>query len=151
MSGEQQTTDRDAHPRLSSRRIPLAIVAAALVAIAVVGEVVFTRMSDHRYRERSATLARNLAVMRSAISTYRQKHGSGPARLGDLVSDGELRRVPVDPITGSDRTWRVVREEEVRLDDFARSERPAARPPTIEEVHSGAPGKDRSGKAWAEY
>lgn len=98
---------------------------------------------------REATLRSDLTALRSAIRTYHAKHQVNPALLDELIRDGELRAIPVDPITSSATTWRPTLEENVRVDDFQAG---AARPrPAISDVHSGAVGVDSSGKAFADY
>jgi general secretion pathway protein G len=92
----------------------------------------------------------DLAVMRRAIDDYFAKHHSYPHSLSDLVRDGELRTIPVDPITGSPATWRVMKRETVSVDDFT-SRAAAPESSEIVDVHSGAPGNDPGGHPWSSY
>jgi general secretion pathway protein G len=94
-------------------------------------------------------LAQNLARIRSAIGLYRQKHDHGPATLEELTEDGHLRYVPVDPITKA-KDWHLDTEETVRSNDFSGKDA-AGNTSYILDVHSSAPGKDASGKAYSEY
>jgi general secretion pathway protein G len=150
MSSEPQNTDLPARPARARLRTLLA-VAAILVAAAVIAWIAATRMREQRERERSATLARNLAALRAAIAAYKHKNGSGPAALNALVRDGQLQRIPADPVTGSSATWVLEYEQEVRADDFQSTAPAAARPAAIVEVRSGARGRDPHGKQWVDY
>jgi general secretion pathway protein G len=100
-----------------------------------------------------ATLLRaQLASMRHAIATYRAQRGHPPKTLDDLVAAHLINAVPVDPITNSATTWKTDVEESVAVnDDFRATTTTAATPSGIIDVHSGAPGRDASGKPWAEY
>jgi len=117
--------------------------------------IVMIASSHQRSRAKAAEEAREtqlrseLASMRNAIRTYHMKHQANPASLNDLVRDGELREIPVDPLTSSKTSWRPTLEENVRVDDFQPGAAHAQ--PTMSDVHSGAPGHDSSGKAFAEY
>jgi general secretion pathway protein G len=48
--------------------------------------------------------------MRSTLRQYRGDRRTYPASLRDLVADGYLRTIPVDPITRSRDTWRATYE-----------------------------------------
>ena len=90
-----------------------------------------------------------LKVMRKAIDGYYAKHHEYPHTLQDLVRDGELRRIPDDPITKLP-TWRTTVQESVTTNDFGTA---TTSTPTqgIVDVHSSAPGKDNHGRAWSDY
>jgi general secretion pathway protein G len=53
-------------------------------------------------------LRNNLHALRSGIDAYTLERRTPPQTLQDLVSAGYLSEVPVDPMTGSDRTWQIV-------------------------------------------
>ena len=95
------------------------------------------------------TLRADLAAMRHAIGDYHAKHGRNPSSLNDLVTDGELRLIPTDPITHSSKTWKATVEESVSVDDFQPGSAKAA--PVIVDVHSGASGSDSTGRPFADY
>lgn len=99
--------------------------------------------------ERESRLRAALTSIRHAIGTYRTKHQHNPPTLNDLVTDGELRAIPTDPVTHSNTTWKTTVEESVSVDDFQPGTAKAA--PTMVDVHSGATGSDSSGRAFADY
>lgn len=100
-------------------------------------------------QEREARLQEALTSIRHAIGTYHAKHQRNPPSLNDLVTDGELRVIPTDPITHSNMTWKATIEESVSVDDFQPGTAKAA--PTLLDVHSGAGGSDSSGRPFADY
>ena len=48
-------------------------------------------------------LKNNLFTLRTVIDEYTYDKQKAPQTLQDLVSDGYLRQVPMDPITGNRR------------------------------------------------
>src|SRR5947208_8932085 len=57
-------------------------------------------------RAKESVLANNLYTLRTVIDNYSYDKGKAPAQLQDLVSEGYLTKLPVDPMTGSNQTWR---------------------------------------------
>src|ERR1051326_8546821 len=92
------------HPMRSGKRrrgftlIELMIVMAIIVILIGVA-VPFYQKSIIRAKE--TVLHNNISAMRTAIDEYTYDKQKAPANLSDLVSDGYLRDVPKDPITGS--------------------------------------------------
>ncbi len=123
----------------------LAGVAVLIVAIAIAVMNTRTSVDSRPY----AVLRADLKGMREAIKGYRAKHQHNPTSLNDLVTDGELRAIPADPITKSKTTWKVTVEETVAVDDFQPGS--AKRAPSIVDVHSGASGSDSSGRPFSDY
>ena len=81
-------------------------------------------------RSRETVLHNNLFTIRTMVDEYTVDKGYAPATLDDLVSDGYLRQVPADPITGSNQTWKIIMEDT-----------PAggsSQPPGIFDVRSGS-------------
>jgi general secretion pathway protein G len=77
----------------------------------------------------------DLHQMRDALDKYFGDNNRYPDQLQDLVTKRYLRRIPPDPITGSDKSWVVVPPKDPRLGGVA-------------DVKSGAPGKARDGTAF---
>ena len=66
-----------------------------------------------------------------------------PKELRDLVTDGYLRDVPKDPITGSNDSWKIV------MEDPGQAVNPNE--PGIWDVRSGATGKSLEGTAYSDW
>jgi general secretion pathway protein G len=74
-------------------------VMATLLAIAV------PRYHASVEKSREAVLHQNLALLRETLDKYYGDKGKYPDALEDLVRANYLRRIPLDPVTGSDSTW----------------------------------------------
>jgi general secretion pathway protein G len=120
--------------------IELMVVVALISVLAGMGVVMY-RNSIVRTQE--AVLREDLFRMRDAIDQYYADKAKYPASLEALVSDGYLRRVPVDPITHSSETWVTVPSE------------PDPGDPTAEvgifDVKSGAEGTSIDGSNYADW
>lgn len=62
-------------------------------------------------RAKESVLHNNLQTLRSVIDNYTYDKEKAPQSLQDLVSEGYLRTIPVDPMTGSNQTWRTIMED----------------------------------------
>jgi general secretion pathway protein G len=62
-------------------------------------------------RAKESVLKQNLFTLRTMIDEYTYDKQKAPQSLQELVSEGYLRQVPVDPMTGSNNTWRTIMEE----------------------------------------
>ena len=49
--------------------------------------------------------------LRTAIDEYTYDHGKAPQSLAALVREHYLLAIPVDPMTGSRNTWRIMLED----------------------------------------
>ena len=113
----------------------------ALVAIAC---------NDHQQQlEREAALKQNLMEIRKAIASYKADRGQYPPTLDDLVPK-YLRAMPTDPLTHA-TDWRVTTEETVQPSSDFQTTTSAPASSVVIEVHSNAPGTDRSGVPYANY
>lgn len=62
-------------------------------------------------RSKEAVLRNNLFTMRTVIDEFTMDKGKAPQALQDLVEEGYLRQVPVDPMTQSEQSWKVIMED----------------------------------------
>jgi general secretion pathway protein G len=62
-------------------------------------------------RSKETVLKNNLMSIRTVIDEYTYDKQKAPQSLQDLVSEGYLRTVPVDPMTGSNETWKIIMED----------------------------------------
>ncbi len=88
--------------------IELMIVMAIIVILVAVAIPHYTKSI---LAAKESVLHSNLSAMRSAIDEYSYDKQKAPQTLQDLVSDGYLRDVPRDPITGSNDTWKIIMED----------------------------------------
>ena len=127
----------------------LAFGIVVILAIVFVSHTMRRRAAEAQ-QAKEAALRSDLAAMREAIRNYTVEYHTGPHSLRELVSDHRLATVPVDPVTGSISTWRATVEEKVQTDDFS-STASTAPATSIVDVHSGATGRDSSGRRWSDY
>ena len=85
------------------------MIVMAIVVILIGIAVPYYQKSILRARE--SVLRNNLFTIRQVIDEYSYDHQKAPQNLTDMVTDGYLRGVPVDPITGSSQTWQVIMED----------------------------------------
>ena len=120
--------------------IELLIVIALITVLATMGVVQY-RNSIQNSRE--AVLHTDLFRMRDAIDQYYADKGKYPSSLDTLVSDGYMRKIPIDPVTNSTDTWQTVPAE-------ADPGNPSAEP-GIYNVKSGATGTGLDGTSYSEW
>ncbi len=94
-------------------------------------------------RARESVLRNNLATIRSMIDEYTIDKQKAPETLQDLVSDGYLRQVPQDPMTGSNDTWKTIMEDAPVAG--------GSNPPGIFDVRSGSDKTALDGTAYADW
>ena len=79
------------------------LIVVAIIGILATMAVVQLRQTPQRAKE--AALKENLYVLRNLIDQYFTDKGKYPDSLQTLVDDGYIRKIPVDPFTGTDTTW----------------------------------------------
>ena len=135
-SGNPAPARRSAGYTLIELIIVMAII-SILVAIAV------PMYQKSLIRTKESLLKNNLFTMRTVIDEYTFDKQKAPQTLDDLVNDGYLRGIPVDPITGSSQTWRVIMEDAISSVDQTQ--------PGIFDVRSGSDLKSLEGTSYAEW
>jgi general secretion pathway protein G len=93
-------------------------------------------------RAKESVLKNNLFTLRTVIDNYSYDKGKAPQNLQDLVTEGYLQKLPMDPMTGSNQTWRTVMEEASQ--SVSQSE------PGIFDVHSGSDKMSLEGTAYSD-
>ncbi|HXK02462.1 MAG TPA: prepilin-type N-terminal cleavage/methylation domain-containing protein [Verrucomicrobiae bacterium] len=62
-------------------------------------------------RAKESVLKNNLFTLRTCIDNYTYDKQKAPQTLQDLVTEGYLQKLPVDPMTGSNQGWRTIMED----------------------------------------
>ena len=128
----------------------LAIVLGVIMILGAAYGARIIRNEKIAHFQRADGVRQNLQTMRKAIADFRAAEGRYPRELAELVPK-YLRAIPVDPVTQSATTWRVTTEETVQpSSDFMTDTAPKTEK-YIVDVHSGASGKDATGKPFADY
>ena len=94
-------------------------------------------------RSKESVLRSNLFTLRTMIDEYTIDKQHAPQTLQDLVSEGYLRQVPQDPMTGSDQTWKIIME--------GTAIGGVNSPPGIFDVKSGSDKTALDGSAYADW
>ncbi|MBZ5610657.1 MAG: type II secretion system GspH family protein [Acidobacteriia bacterium] len=88
--------------------VELMIVMAIIAVLLSVAIPIYSRSIT---RSKESVLKNNLFTLRTVIDEYTYDKQKAPQTLQDLVSDGYLRTVPVDPMTGSADSWKIIQED----------------------------------------
>ena len=108
-----------------------------LVVIAVLAGIVVPKYLDRIDEANETVLKQDLAGMRTAIDQFYRDKGNYPSGLSDLVSQRYIRAVPVDPITKSATSWKLVPSKSSEQNIF--------------DIKSGALGKSKDGSEYANW
>jgi general secretion pathway protein G len=109
--------------------IELLIVMTLIIILASIG---MTQYRSSVTRAQEAALKENLFRMRDAMDQFYADKNKWPADLAELVSEGYIREVPIDPFTKSKDTWQT-----------SQAEPDPANPASaggVDNVHSGSTG-----------
>lgn len=112
-------------------------IVSLLVTIAI---PIYTRAIT---RTKESILRSNLFTMRTVIDEYTYDKQKAPQTLQDLVTEGYLKQIPLDPITGTNDTWRLEMEDAMRAANQTE--------PGIFDVKSGSDQKASDGTAYADW
>jgi general secretion pathway protein G len=132
-----------------------------MTIIGILAAIAVPALRDSPQRAREATLKEDLFALRSVIDQYHGDKGNYPADLQTLVTDGYIRKIPLDPMTKSAETWVVAYEEAPSPDSSgsgstglgsSSSPDPAApSTPGIIDIHSGSAGKALDGTLYKDW
>jgi general secretion pathway protein G len=120
--------------------IELMIVMAVIAILVSIAVPIYNRSIT---RAKESVLRNNLFTMRTVIDEYTYDKQKAPQSLQDLVSEGYLRAIPVDPITGSADTWKPIIEDS--LNAVNQTE------PGIFDVRSGSDKTSLEGTPYSEW
>ena len=85
-----------------------------LVVLALISILATMGMAQYRsgvLHAREAVLKTDLFDLRDAIDNYYADKGQYPGSLDALVTDGYVRRIPVDPFTNVADSWQTILSE----------------------------------------
>jgi general secretion pathway protein G len=92
---------------------------------------------------REAVLKTDLQTMRAAIDSYTMDKQKAPQALDDLVQEGYLKQIPVDPMTRTKDTW--VPDTSDAMYSIDETE------PGITDVHSGSEETGSDGQPYSAW
>ena len=139
-SGQGTVKMRKRRFRSGMTLIELMIVVSIIITVISVAVPLYQKAI---IRSKESVLKQNLFTMRSLIDEYTFDKEKAPQSLQDLVTEGYLRQLPVDPFTRKNDSWRVVMEDTLQSVD--------QKEPGIFDVHSGAEGTALDGSKYSEW
>jgi general secretion pathway protein G len=96
-----------ARSRLGFSLIELLIVMSIIVVLVSIAVPLYQKSI---LRTKESVLHNNLFTLRTVIDEYTYDKQKGPQTLQDLVTEGYLREIPMDPVTGL-RSWKIIMED----------------------------------------
>ena len=120
--------------------IELMIVMAIIGVLAVVAIPSFVGAIK---QAREAVLKEDLHVLRAAIDSYTMDKEKAPQSLDDLVQEGYLKEVPVDPMTRAKDSW--VTDTSDAMHSLDQTE------PGIDDIHSGSQELGSDGQPYSSW
>ena len=126
-------------PKCSRTGFTLIELIVVLTVLALLLTIAVPRYFSHIEHAKEATLKQDLSVMRDAIDKFHGDKGRYPDQLDELVSARYIRTIPVDPITESASTWRVVPPTDTEAKG------------AVYDIKSGADGKSADGTPYGDW
>src|ERR1700694_4725635 len=120
--------------------VELMIVMAIIAVLLSVAVPIYSRSI---VRAKESVLKNNLFTLRTVIDEYTYDKQKAPQTLQDLVSDGYLRQIPIDPMTGNADNWKIITED--ALNAVNQTE------PGIFDVRSGSDKTSLEGTPYSEW
>jgi len=120
--------------------VELMIVMAIIAVLLSVAIPIYSRSI---VRAKESVLKNNLFTMRTVIDEYTYDKQKAPQTLQDLVSNGYLRQIPMDPITNSSDSWTIIPEDQGNTVNQTE--------PGIFDVRSGSDKTSLEGTAYSEW
>ena len=124
-----------------------------IIVVAIIGilaTIAVPAMRNAPQKAREAVLKEDLFTIRSCIDQYLADKGHYPTSLQELVDEGYLRFMPVDPITRSADTWIELLAEAEDEEDLMPPDDEGGGPGVID-VQSGAEGLGLDGTPFSEW
>jgi general secretion pathway protein G len=139
-----------------SRGFTLIELLIVVALIGILATIALPVLKDAPKKAKEAVLRSNLHTLRDVLDQYYADKQRCAASLDTLVEEGYLRKIPEDPMTGSDATWvtEPCQGEDADLtalqgseDDFQGS----LGGPGIWDVHSGSGNSGLAGTPYSEW
>jgi general secretion pathway protein G len=117
-----------------------------LIVVSIIGILVSMAVPIYQksiVRTKETLLRNNLFTIRTTLDEYTYDKQKAPQALQDLVTEGYLREVPYDPMTGSNTAWKTDMEDALRSVNQTE--------PGIFDVHSGSDKKSLDGTPYSDW
>ena len=138
--GRKPRPGRSSRPRAGFTFVELTVVIAIIVILITIAIPIYSKTIQ---RSKESVLKNNIFTLQSVIDSYTYDKRKAPGSLRDLVEAGYLREVPIDPMTGSSQTWRLIMEDSNQAVDQSA--------PGIFDIRSGSDKTSLDGSAYADW
>ena len=128
------------HRRAGFTFVELMVVITIIVVLITMAIPIYTRTV---MRSKETVLKNNIFTLQTVIDRYTYDKQKAPKNLQDLVEAGYLREVPVDPMTGSSQTWKLIMEDSTQAVDQSE--------PGIFDIRSGSDKIGLDGTPYSEW
>ena len=122
-----------------------------MTIIGILAAIAIPALKNSPQKAREAALREDLFTFRSCLDQFHGDKGHYPPDLQTLVTEGYLRKIPVDPITKSADTWVLEKEEEPEGEPPAEGSSEEPPEPGIIDVHSGSPARALDGTMYRDW
>jgi len=139
-NGDDRSLTVAARIRLGFTFVELMVVITIIVVLITMAIPIYQRSI---IRAKESVLSNNLFTMRTVIDNFTYDKQKAPQSLQELVSEGYLRDVPTDPMTGSNQSWKVIMEDATQSVNQDQ--------PGIFDVRSGSDKVGLNGTPYAEW
>jgi general secretion pathway protein G len=129
--------------RSDDRGFTLVELMIVMLIIGVLAAVAIPSFIAAIRNAKEAALKEDLHVMRDAIDSYTMDKNKAPQSLDDLVQNGYLKSIPIDPMTHTTDTWQTTSDE--TYSDLDQTE------PGVTDVHSGSEEVGSNGQPYSSW
>lgn len=141
--GSEMSRDRKGAVVNKSRGYTLIELIIVMAIISILVSIAVPLYQKSLLRTKESLLRNNLFTLRTVIDEYTFDKKKAPQTLEDLVSEGYLRAVPIDPIVGNNQSWRTIMEDALTMVDQTE--------PGIYDVRSGSDARSLEGTPYSEW
>jgi general secretion pathway protein G len=124
-----------------------------IIVVAIIGilaTIALPAMRNAPQKAKEAVLKESLFAMRSCIDQYLADRGAYPGSLQELVDEGYLRFMPIDPITQRSDSWIEIYADPEAEEDLQPMDESGGGPGVMD-VQSGATGYGLDGRPYSDY
>ena len=117
-----------------------------LIVVSIIGILVSIAVPIYTkaiLRTRESVLRNNLFSIRTVLDEYTYDKQKAPQTLQDLVSEGYLRAIPIDPLVGDNTSWKIEMEDAMRSVNQTE--------PGIFDIHSSSDKKGLDGTPYSDW